>query len=277
MPAATKLELEDLETKLLLEGIFCCCGADFRQYAPASLKRRIRNWMKQEGVATVSALQDKVLHDAAAMDRFLVNVTVNVTEMFRDPPFYRALRSTVVPLLRKAQYPTRIWDAGCSTGEEVYSLAILLREEGLSDSCRIYATDLNEHALSRAKEGIFSLSRMQDYSRNYLEAGGAGSLADYYIARYDNAIFDAQLRRNVVFGQHDLAIDSSFNEFDMILCRNVMIYFNQALKARVLKLLRDSLSPGGLLALGAKESLDEGSASTFKELDGAPKIYRLVY
>lgn len=275
MPAVTKLELENLETELFLEGIFRCYGSDFRQYAPASLKRRIRDWMKKQGIETVSALQDKVLHDAAAMGSFSLAVTVNVTEMFRDPAFYRALRYKVAPLLREHP-PARIWLAGCSTGEEVYSLVILLREEGLGDLCRIYATDLNEAVLGHAKEGIFSLSLMRKYRQNYLDAGGQGSLADYYTACYGNIIFDESLRRNIVFAQHDLATDGSFNEFDLILCRNVMIYFNQALKARVLQLFLDSLPLGGLLALGAKESLCAPAVSSFEELDAAARIYRVV-
>jgi chemotaxis protein methyltransferase CheR len=170
VPDATELELENLETELFLEGLFRRYGFDFRQYAPSSIQRRIRTCMKQEGSETVSALQDKLLHDAAAMDRFLLAVTVNVTEMFRDPAFYRAFRDKVAPLLRERRQ-ARIWHAGCSTGEEVYSLVILLREEGLGDLCRIYATDLNEAVLGHAKEGIFSLSLMRKYRQNYLDAG----------------------------------------------------------------------------------------------------------
>jgi chemotaxis protein methyltransferase CheR len=274
MPAVTKLEIEDVETELFLEGIFRCYDFDFRQYAPASLKRRIRAWMRKEGIETISALQDKVLHDEAAMDRFSMAVTVNVTEMFRDPLFYRAFREKAVPLLPQRR-PLRIWHAGCSSGEEVYSVAILLREKGLGDLYRTYATDMNDAVLKRAREGIFSLSLMRKYSQNYLDAGGQASLADYYTARYGNALFDASLRRNIVFAQHNLVSDGSFNEFDLIVCRNVLIYFNQTLKIHVLKLFCDSLSPAGLLALGAKESLG-AVASAFEVLDAASKLYRLV-
>ena len=276
MLAVVELELEDLETELFLEGMFRRYGFDFRQYSPASLKRRIRACMREAGIETVSALQDKVFHDAAAMDRFLLAVTVNVTEMFRDPAFYLAFRDKVAPLVGERPR-ARIWHAGCSTGEEVYSVAILLHEEGLYERCLIYATDLNEAVLGRAREGIFPLSAMREYSENYIHAGGKGSLAEYYTACYGNAIFHAPLRRNVVFAQHNLVTDSSFNEFDAILCRNVLIYFNQALQARVLKLFCDSLPPGGVLALGAKESL-RGSPceAQFEILDGAVKLYRMV-
>ena len=270
------MELEDLETELFLEGMFRRYGFDFRQYSPASLRRRIRACMRQEGIATVSALQDKVLHDAAAMDRFLLAATVNVTEMFRDPAFYRAFRAKVAPLLREKRQ-ARIWHAGCSTGEEVYSVAILLQEEGLYDRCRIYATDLNEAVLARAQEGIFPLSAMRLYSENYAGAGGKGSLAQFYTARYGNAIFHATLRRNIVFAAHNLVTDGSFNEFDAILCRNVLIYFNQQLQARVVQLFRDSLHLGGVLGLGSKESLRASPAGAgFEELDPAAKLYRMV-
>lgn len=276
MPAVTEMELEDLETELFLEGLFRRYGFDFRQYAPASLKRRIRACMKREGIETVSALQDKVLHDTAAMERFLLAVTVNVTEMFRDPAFYRAFRDKVAPLLRERKR-VKIWHAGCSSGQEVYSVAILLEEEGVYDRCRIYATDLNEAVLGGAREGIFPLSAMRGYSENYAAAGGKGSLAEYYTASYGNVIFRPALRRNVVFAPHNLATDGSFNEFDAILCRNVLIYFNQELQARVLRLFRDSLPPGGVLALGARESLRAPPAvAGFEELDGAARLYRMV-
>ncbi len=276
MPAVTELELEDLETELFLEGMFRRYGFDFRQYAPASLKRRIRACMRQEEIETVSALQDQVLHDAAAKNRFLLAVTVNTTEMFRDPAFYRAFRDKVVPLLRERPR-TRIWQAGCSTGEEVYSVAILLHEEGLYDRCLIYATDLNEAVLERAREGIFPLSAMRRYSENYFDAAGQGSLAEYYTASYGNAIFHEPLRRNVVFAPHNLVTDGSFNEFDAILCRNVLIYFNQALQARVLNLFLDSLPPGGVLGLGAKESMCASPyEADLETLDGAAKLYRKV-
>jgi len=270
------MELENLETELLLEAMFRRYGFDFRQYSPASLRRRILACMRQEGMATVSALQDKVLHDAAAMERFLLAATVNVTEMFRDPAFYRAFRAKVAPLLREKRL-ARIWHAGCSTGEEVYSVAILLQEEGLYDRCRFYATDLNEVVLARAREGIFPLSAMRLYSENYAGAGGKGSLAQFYTARYGNAIFHAPLRRNIVFAAHNLATDGSFNEFDAILCRNVLIYFNQQLQARVVQLFRDSLRLGGVLGLGSKESLRASAAEAgFEELDPAAKLYRMV-
>src|ERR671933_1263501 len=196
-------ELETIEIKLLLEGIFRYYGFDFRNYALASLKRRIWNTIRSEQLTTVSALQDKLLHDPAYLDRFLLDVSVNVTAMFRDPTFYLSFRNKVVPMLRT--YPfIRIWHAGCSTGEEVYSMAILLQEEGLYDRCRIYATDINEAVLQRAKDGIFPIATMQENTANYIAAGGTGTFSEYYTARYDHCIFRPSLRDNVVFAQHNL-------------------------------------------------------------------------
>ncbi|MBK5293896.1 MAG: protein-glutamate O-methyltransferase CheR [Acidobacteriia bacterium] len=276
MPPFPPLELEQVETKLFLEGVFRRYGYDFRQYAPASMKRRIHLCLQREELKTVSALQDRILHDPVCLERFLLTVTVNTTGMFRDPRFYIAFREIVTPLLR--QYSgARIWHAGCSTGEEVYSMAILLREEGVYDQCQLYATDLSEAALGRAEEGVYSLSQMRGYSENYLSAGGKGSLAEYYTAAYGKAILHATLRRNVVFAQHNLTTDGSFNEFQVILCRNVMIYFDQSLQARVSRLFYDSLFPSGLLALGIREVLHSAPEGVhFEVLDNASRIYRKV-
>jgi chemotaxis protein methyltransferase CheR len=269
-------DLETLETDLLLEAIYKHYGFDFRDYAHASLKRRIWKRVHGEGLHTISALLDKVLHDPAAMERFLLDLSINVTAMFRDPRFFLAFRKKVVPMLRT--YPfVRIWDAGCSSGEEVYSLAILLQEEGIYEKCRIYATDMNEHVLARAREGIFPLSTMQENTANYLEAGGSGSFSQYYTARYDSAIFRPSLRDHIVFAQHNLASDASFNEFNVILCRNVLIYFNNQLQERVQKLFHESLEMFGVLGLGKKESLKFATiADSFDEVDGEEKIYRRV-
>ena len=269
-------DLETLEIQLLLEGIYKHYGFDFRDYAHASLKRRIWKRIHGEGLHTVAGLLEKVLHDPAAMERFLLDLSINVTAMFRDPRFFLSFRTRVVPLLRT--YPfVRIWDAGCSTGEEVYSLAILLQEENLYDKCRIYATDMNEHVLARAREGIFPLSTMQENTANYLEAGGTGSFSQYYTARYDSAIFRPSLRDHIIFAQHNLASDASFNEFNVILCRNVLIYFNNALQERVQKLFHDSLEMFGVLGLGKKESLKFAPvAECFDEVDGEERIYRRV-
>src|SRR5438309_4883296 len=238
----------------MLEGVFRQYGFDFRKYARSSLKRRIRNFVRDEKIGSISLLQDRLLHDPAWLDRFVYSLSVNVSAMFRDPKFYVAFRNDVVPLLRT--YPfVRIWLAGVSMGEEVYSLAILLQEEGLYDRCRIYATDINDAVLKKAKEGIYPLDLMQTYTSNYIKAGGDRDFSNYYTAAYDRAIFKSSLRENVVFAQHNLVGDASFNEFQVILCRNVMIYFNSQLQANVHHLLYESLVMFGILGLGAKITL----------------------
>lgn len=268
--------LENIEIELLQEGIFRHYGFDFRNYAPASFKRRIRHCMGQEGVNTVSALQEKVLHDAACMERFLLVLSINVTALFRDPGFYQVFREKVVPRLRT--YPfIRIWHAGCASGEEVYSTAIVLQEEGLYDRVRLYATDMNEAVLARARDGIYPLDKMKEYAENYLKAGGKRSLAEYYTAQYDRAIFGAALKKNIVWAQHNLATDGSFNEFHVILCRNVMIYFDRELQARVHTLLYQSLTNFGLLGLGDKETIKfSPHEAGYEKLDRAEKWYRRV-
>lgn len=268
-------ERERLEINLLVEGVYQHYGCDFRNYAYASLRRRVWNVVQSEHLGTVTGLLDRILHDPACMERFLAQLTVNVTAMFRDPTFYVAFREQVVPLLRA--YPfIRIWHAGCSTGEEVYSMAILLHEEDLYKRARIYATDLNEVALKTARDGIFSLECMEEYANNYALAGGKGQFSDYYTAAgYDHAIFRQSLRKNVVFSHHNLATDGSFNEFNVVLCRNVMIYFNQTLQARVHKLFYESLRRFGILALGHKESLKgTGLEELYEELVPRERIYR---
>jgi chemotaxis protein methyltransferase CheR len=269
-------EIERTEIELLLEGIYRVYGFDFRSYAYASMKRRLVHRMREEGLDTVSALQNRVLHDAACMERLLLDLTVNVTSMFRDPTFYVAFREKVVPLLRT--YPfIRLWHAGCSSGEEVYSMAILLKEADLYDRTRIYATDINEAVLRRAKEGIYPLANMQEYTRNYLRAGGRQSFSEYYTAKYDAALFDPALTANVVFSQHNLVTDHSFSEFNAILCRNVMIYFDKNLQTRVHDLFYDSLVRFGILALGRKESLRfTKHESRYEKLDAQERIYRKV-
>ncbi|BAY12171.1 CheR family methyltransferase [Calothrix sp. NIES-2098] len=267
-------KLEDIEIQLLLEGVYRYWGYDFRNYALSSLKRRIHHFIKKEGLNSVSNLQEQVLHDREFLERFLLSITVNVTSMFRDPSFYLALRNEVIPLLRT--YPfIRIWHAGCSTGEEVYSMAILLEEEKLYQRCRIYATDFNEKVLQQAKSGIFSLKLMQDYTQLYLKAGGNKSFSEYYTAGYDNAIIRSSLRENIVFAQHNLATDSSFNEFHIIICRNVLIYFNQTLQKRVHELFYNSLCPFGILGLGRQESIRFTTKDQqYQELVKGEKLYR---
>ncbi|MBI4474165.1 MAG: protein-glutamate O-methyltransferase CheR [Acidobacteria bacterium] len=268
--------LEDIELALLLEGIYRHYGFDFRNYAMSSLKRRVWNFLRKERFGSISAVQERVLHDREWLERFLYSISVNVSAMFRDPNFYLSFRREVVPLLRT--YPfVRIWLAGVSMGEEVYSLAILLREEGIYERCRIYATDINDTMLKKAREGIYPLDLMQFYTNNYIKAGGNQDFSHYYTAAYDNAIFKSTLRDNVVFAQHNLASDGSFNEFNVILCRNVMIYFNSDLQAHVHRLLYESLVMFGVIGLGAKETLRfspyEGS---YEELDRDTKLYRRI-
>ena len=267
-------QLEDIELALLLEGLYRYYGFDFRDYSPASLKRRVLERMRAEKIETVSAYQDRILHDAPCMERLLVGLSVHVTSMFRDPSFYLTFRQKVVPLLRT--YPTvRVWCAGCSTGEEVYSLAILLQEEALYRKCVVYATDISRDVLRRAREGIFPLAAMQEYTANYMRAGGKHEFSDYYTAHYDNVIFHPSLKTNVVFAEHNLATDGSFNEFHVILCRNVMIYFNKALQDRVHELIYQSLSTFGVLGLGNKETLKTTPREAFYEkLDGRDRLYR---
>lgn len=269
-------QLEDIEIGLLLEGLYRHYGFDFREYSPASLKRRILERMRAERIKTVSAYQDCVLHDPACMERLLAGLSVHVTSMFRDPSFYLTFRRKVVPLLRT--YPTvRVWHAGCATGEEVYSTAILLQEEGLYRRCVIYATDISRDVLKRAREGIFPLSAMQEYTTNYVKAGGTREFSDYYTADYDSVIFDPSLAGNVHFAEHNLATDGSFNEFHVIFCRNVMIYFNRALQDRVHELLYESLSTFGVLGLGNKETLKTTPReSHFETLDERDRLYRKV-
>jgi chemotaxis protein methyltransferase CheR len=269
-------DIESVEIALLLEGINRVYGFDFREYAPASLKRRLSRRIHAEGVDSVSALQDRVLHDPASMERLLLDLSINVTAMFRDPTFYAAFRNQVVPLLRT--YPfTRIWVAGCSSGEEVYSLAILLEEEGIYGKARIYATDINEQVVQRARLGAFPLDKMREYTQNYLKAGGKRAFSEYYVARYDGAQFSRSLTENVVFAQHNLVSDRSFNEFHVIVCRNVMIYFDRPLQHRVHKLFYDSLARLGVLALGHKESIQFSPyLDRYEELNGPEKIFRKV-
>jgi chemotaxis protein methyltransferase CheR len=246
--------VEALELDLLLEAVFRLYGYDFRGYARASVRRRIANIMSQEEVPTISALQNKVLHDRGSWERFLNGISVNVSAMFRDPGFFLAFRRHAVPVLRT--YPfIRIWQAGCSLGEEAYSLAILLEEEGLYDRSLIYATDINEVTLRQARDAIYPAELMQKYTQNYLSAGGQRSFSEYYTARYDFAILRPTLQRNIVFSQHNLVSDAPFNEFNVILCRNVMIYFNRGLQERTHQLFHDSLGTFGILGLGSRESL----------------------
>ena len=275
-PATYARDLERIEVDLLLEGVFRHYGFDFRAYAYSSLKRRLWKRITAEGMESISELQHAVLHDTTMMEKLLLDLSINVSSMYRDPAFYRAFREKVVPVLRT--YPfIRLWHAGCSTGEEVYSMAILLEEEGLYHKSRIYATDINEVVLQTAKTGIYPAEKMQEYTQNYLRAGGTAEFSKYYTAKYDAALFDSALTRNVVFSQHNLVTDRSFSEFNVILCRNVMIYFDRALQDRVHALFYESLVPFGFLGLGSKESLKFSKYETcYEQIDEREKIYRRV-
>lgn len=265
---------ERLEIDLLLEAIQRSYGYDFRGYALASLRRRLWHRVYGEGLQTLSGLQERVLHDPSCMDRLLRDLSINVTEMFRDPSFYRALRERVFPLLRTHPF-IRIWNAGCSTGEEIYSLAIALREEGLLERARIYATDIDEAALGRARSGAFALDRMQRYTENYLRAGGSEAFSSYYSADDGVARFDPALAAGTVFAQHNLVTDGSFNEFQLIVCRNVLIYFGPALQEEVLGLFGQSMSRFGILALGRKESIRQSRhAHEYEPLVEDERIFR---
>ena len=267
---------DEVEVHCLLEAMRLRYGFDFRQYARASLRRRIGLALSRGGFDNVAALQHRVLQDAAFFHGLVADITVGTTEMFRDPAFFAALRQTVIPLLRTWPF-VRIWHAGCSTGEEVYSLAILLREEGLLPRARIYATDLNERFLASAREGIFDATQISQYTRNYQNAGGRQSFSEYYRARYGQAVLDASLRDNVVFSNHNLVADEVFGETNLILCRNVLIYFQRSLQDRALELFRSSLCRGGVLCLGTKETVRFGSArAAFEPLDEELRIYRRV-
>lgn len=248
------LDIESIEAPLLLEAIYQCWGYDFHNYSPVSLKRRIRQIVETEGVTSISALQERLLREPACMQRFLGQATVDVTSMFRDPGFYRAFRALAPPVLK--QWPRlRIWQAGCASGEEVYSLAILLHEEGLLEHAQIYATDLHQPSLDAAKMAIYPLTKINEYSENYQAAGGRADFSRYYREVNGTLKIQAELSKNIVWAQHNLATDASFNEFHLIFCRNVLIYFNAHLQQRVHRLIFESLAKEGLLALGRHENL----------------------
>lgn len=275
-PEERKAEEESREIRKLAERIYELYGFDFRNYAEASFRRRMSNCMVAEGVSSLKELAEKVYGDPQSMDRLLQSVTVHVTSMFRDPGFYRSFRQSVVPILRT--YPFfRIWHAGCSTGEEVFSMAILLEEEKLLDRCRIYATDMSEKVLKKAQEGIFPLGSMAEFTKNYLAAGGKKCFSDYFLAKYESVIFNSSLRQNMVFANHNLVTDTSFNEFHVILCRNVMIYFNNNLQNQVHKLLYESLVRLGFLCIGRMENVKFGPVqSCYQEWDVSEKVYRKI-
>lgn len=269
-----RLSIEEIEIKLLFEGLALRYGYDFRGYAEASLLRRVRAFLLKRGLSHISQLQSELLHDRAAFDYFLTELTVLTSEMFRDPWVFATLREEVLPILKT--YPViRIWHAGCGGGEEIYSLAIMLQEEGLNDRSVIYATDINPRALERAKAGIFPQESVKLYTDNYQASGGKAAFSQYYVAAYGSVRFNADLRRNVVFSEHNLVTDDVFAEMNLILCRNVLVYFRRGLQERALEVFSRSLGRKGFLCLGTKENLvflKGGDA--FKEISSDKRIYR---
>ena len=266
-----------MEIGFFLEAIYRVYGYDFREYSEASIRRRLTHWLAESPFENFAEAQARIVRDKDLFDGFLRGITVNVSELFRDPAFFSALREQVVPFLKT--YPfVKVWHAGCATGEEAYSMAILLEEEGLAGRYRIYATDINEDVLRKAKNGIYPISEMQRYTRNYQKSGGKASFADYYTADYENAIMMPAIKENIVFSSHNLATDAEFGEMNLVLCRNVLIYFKPLLKERVLALFDSSLLPGGFLCLGLKESLEHrGLAGQYEEIASPLRIYRKRY
>ncbi|HAD46304.1 MAG: protein-glutamate O-methyltransferase CheR [Alloalcanivorax venustensis] len=269
-----QVQVEDIEIRLLLEAIYQLYGYDFRSYSPASMRRRIMHRLTMSGFSTVLEMTDRVLRDRQFFVTLLNDLTVNVTEMFRDPEFYKAFREEVVPVLKTFPF-IKIWHAGCSTGEEIYSMAILLEEEGLYERAMLYATDIDKNVLAAAKKGIYPIHAFKQYTDNYRRAGGRQSLSDYATARYDSVIMEQRLKRNIVFADHDLATDQVFGEMHVILCRNVLIYFDRPLQQRVFKLFGESLDMGGFLCLGTKESLRfSGNEESFDVVNRSLRIFR---
>ncbi len=264
----------EIEFGLIIEAIYRLYHYDFREYAPASLRRRLRAAMARFECRTLSQLQDRVMHDPSVFRPLLDFLTVQVSEMFRDPGYFRALREQVIPMLRT--YPSlKVWVAGCSSGEEAYSLAILLHEEGLLEKTILYATDINPQTLQVAAAGVYDLNRIAGFTANHHRSGARSSLSDYYTAAYGRAVFDKSLKEHIVFSDHSLATDSVFAEMQLVSCRNVLIYFNRKLQDRALGLFRDSLCRQGFLGIGAKESLRFSSeADRFVNFVAEERIYQ---
>jgi chemotaxis protein methyltransferase CheR len=268
--------IQDIEIRLLLEAMNNKYGYDFRNYSSAFLKRRLTGRLKKSNLDSISCMQHKVLYDPEFFQTILLDLSLNVTDMFRDPRFFVAIREKVLPLLRTYPY-FKVWHAGCSSGEEVYSLAIMLREEGLFDRCLIYATDFNNAVVNKASEGIYPVERMKEYAENYYKAKGREDFTDYFTVKYGSAIIDQTLKKNIVFSNHNLVSDGIFGEMNVIVCRNVLIYFNRELQNHVISLFHDSLVPGGILCLGLKETLIFSHLKNNFEMLHRMNIYRKVY
>lgn len=268
------LEVENIELKLLIDAIYLSYGYDFKNYTKSHLKRRILRRVKLDNLKSITALTEKLLYDKDTLEQILLDLSINVTEMFRFPEFFKDLRKDIIPLLKT--YPSiNIWHAGCSTGEEVMSMVILLKEEGLLNRVNIYATDINKKVLDIAKDGIYKVEDVKKWTNNYQEAGGKKSFSDYYVAKYDYAIFDQDLLKNVTFLEHNLVIDKTFINANLIICRNVLIYFNKILQDQVLELFEESLIPGGIIGIGSKESLRFTSVyKKFESITSNTKIYK---
>jgi chemotaxis protein methyltransferase CheR len=271
-----KINIQNNELEFFLEIIFRVFGYDFRNYNKAHVKRRILHRINNLELQSISQLQHKVLYEEGYFDMILRDLSINVTEMFRDPGFYKSMREEVIPILRTYPY-IKIWHAGCATGEEVYSFAILLQEEGLYERAQIYATDFNPVVLEVAKKAIYPVQKIKDYTLNYQESGGKNLFSEYYVARYDSVIFDQSLKKNIVFAEHNLVTDSVFAEVNLIICRNVLIYFNKELQNKVISLFTESLIKGGFLGLGSKENLMFTDVfNQYQVIDSKEKIYKKI-
>lgn len=275
MTSGTRNEdIEKIEINLFLNAIYQRYGYDFRSYAQASVRRRVRHLLNKSNCANISAMIPRLLHEEEFARKVIFEFSISVTEMFRDPDFYQAVREQVIPYLRT--YPfIKVWHAGCATGEEVYSMAILLQEEGLYDRATIFATDFNDDVLDKAREGIYALRDIRQYTQNYQKAGGKRAFSDYYHAQYELAIMEQSLKRNITFANHNLVTDGVFGEMHLIFCRNVLIYFERPLQNRVLKLFTESLGLGGFLCLGTKETIEFSDVVRhFKNVNERQKIYQ---
>ena len=267
-------DLLNIEMQLLMEAIFLRYGYDFRNYSKAHIRRRVLHHLSMSLIPNVTLLQERILRDRNFFNNFLDDLSINVTEMFRDPEFYKSLKTNIIPKLKTYAY-FKVWHAGCATGEEVYSIAILLKEEGLLDRCQIYATDFNRKVLEIAKEGVYQKSEIEQYEKIYVLSGGEGKLSDYYKSRYGSVIFEKSLSSKVVFADHNLVTDNVFAEDNLILCRNVLIYFEKSLQDQVIGLFYKSLVSGGILCLGTKESIKfSGYEKLFDVVDEKQKIYK---
>lgn len=275
-PLEEKWSLEDIEVELFIQGIYLKYGYDFRNYSRAHMKRRVRHRMAKEDLRSVSEMTEKALHNSQWFYGILSDFSINVTEMYRDPDVFRVIREEVIPYLKS--YPKlKIWHAGCSAGQEVYSMAIMLKEEGLYDRTTIYATDFNDGILAKAKEGIYPIDAVKEYTKNYIASGGVGDFSDYYTAKYDSVILDQDLKRNIVFANHNLVTDKDFASMQLIMCRNVLIYFDRELQNRVLGMMTDSLKNNGFLVLGTKETIEYcTSKDRYEELSKVNRVYRKV-